>query len=657
MKTKIIIIISLIVFLFSCNEDTPNVELPKSHYLFGKVQKGPFRTGSGIIVSELDSLLKPTGISYSSSTTDNLGNYELSDIKLISDYVEVNADGFYYNENTGLVSTERIRLKAIANIADSSLVNINVFTTLSYERIKYLVQKEQKSFKTAKTQAQQEILEIFDLENVEQLSSEFLNIEQTGKMNSLLLAISSIVQGEQNVAQLSELMASFALDIKEDGKLDTKGIQQLLITNAQECKIDFIHKNLSVVYPSIQFTGFDQSIAEFINETTFEPLITTSTYAIQGFVQKGPYRSGSIITVTELDSLLKPTGLNYTSTVSDNFGKFEVPDVKLKSDYVELMAEGFYYHENFNIVTWEKLVLKAIVNIADSSSVNVNILTHLIANRIKYLVQTEGKSYKQAKQQAQNELLKVFHLEEEVSTNYEFIDFTKTGELNSKLFAIAMIVQGHKNVVPLTEFITAFAIDFKTDGQINDKNIQQHLITSAQWCNVGEIRKNIMKLYKMTTFNNFQQYVTTFIEKSSWEPFLTLKFNKETPQGINLLGLPDNTTLSTSQTYCLNQNIALNSMNQSLAITILEEKGSGNVTYTENDLTYWDYDKDYGSNESGTLVHGISIRAWTTNKYADTPLLLNFKETGRIKLTLHLEDQINLPDNGGYHVIVKYFNW
>ena len=60
------------------------------------------------------------------------------------------------------------------------------------------------------------------------------------------------------------------------------------------------------------------------------------------------------------------------------------------------------------------LVLRALVDLSDKSTVNVNILTHLKYPRIKKLIEL-GKSFKDANTQAQTELLKLFGLQKYAS--------------------------------------------------------------------------------------------------------------------------------------------------------------------------------------------------------------------------------------------------
>ena len=58
----------------------------------------------------------------------------------------------------------------------------------------------------------------------------------------------------------------------------------------------------------------------FISSCEREGNKPLQNFEIKGFAQKGPYRSGTNITVIELKDNLQPTGLNYYTTVTDNFG-------------------------------------------------------------------------------------------------------------------------------------------------------------------------------------------------------------------------------------------------------------------------------------------------------------------------------------------------
>ncbi len=76
-------------------EGDPIVEKEK---LSGYVQKGPFNSGTNITISELNKDLSQTGRTYTTQTTTNSGNFELSKLELVSGFVSFRSDGFYFNE-------------------------------------------------------------------------------------------------------------------------------------------------------------------------------------------------------------------------------------------------------------------------------------------------------------------------------------------------------------------------------------------------------------------------------------------------------------------------------------------------------------------------------------------------------------------------------
>ena len=65
---------------------------------------------------------------------------------------------------------------------------------------------------------------------------------------------------------------------------------------------------------------------------------------INGLIQKGPFISGSNITIQELNEQLVPLGTTYSTQTTDDFGHYD-PGNKFASAYVEVIATGFYFNE------------------------------------------------------------------------------------------------------------------------------------------------------------------------------------------------------------------------------------------------------------------------------------------------------------------------
>ena len=248
------------IFLFGCQDDEQVTQSEQSVSIAGYVQKGPFINGTAITVSELDQKLVATGKNFTTQIIDNKGSFSLKDVKLQSDFVQLIAEGFYFDEVHGEKSAAQLTLFALADVSDASSVNVNLLSHLEKDRVIYLMQEEEKSFATAKQQAQREILTIFGIEKADMMASELLDISQDGEDNAILLAISAILQGNNSVAELSELLADIITDIREDGVLDSESTREKIRANAIALKLTDIRQHLEVRYEEL---GVDAIIPNF----------------------------------------------------------------------------------------------------------------------------------------------------------------------------------------------------------------------------------------------------------------------------------------------------------------------------------------------------------------------------------------------------------
>ena len=77
----------------------------------GKVQKGPYVQGTEITVRELDSSMIPTGNTFTGTIDDNTGSFSIKGT-LANKIAELAADGYYFNEVSGSLSTAKLSLQA-----------------------------------------------------------------------------------------------------------------------------------------------------------------------------------------------------------------------------------------------------------------------------------------------------------------------------------------------------------------------------------------------------------------------------------------------------------------------------------------------------------------------------------------------------------------
>lgn len=191
----------------------------------GVSQKGPFVKGSSVHLYGLNPrTLAQTGSVFMGKVNSDKGDFSFSDVNLKSQYVLLEAEGFYRNEITGEKSNAPITLLAVSDLSKRETVNINLLTNISFDRVLYLV-KNGMSVAQAKKQAEEEVLKAFYMDNV-QADFEDLNIFNEEEGDAALLGISILLQQgcnqiamlqSRSEADLVALMSDISLDLEKDG--------------------------------------------------------------------------------------------------------------------------------------------------------------------------------------------------------------------------------------------------------------------------------------------------------------------------------------------------------------------------------------------------------------------------------------------------------
>ena len=220
----------------------------------GLVQKGPFVTGTSVQVQELDNRLNPTGTSFETQINDDFGSFTLSS-KIASGYIEIVADGQYFNEILNEVTDARIRLRNIAKVAENQTVNINILTTLQTPRLRKLV-ADGVSFDNAVVQSRKEVLKAFNI-TADAQAFDRMSIVGAGADNAILLAVSAIMQQGRNAGELTELVAKVANDISDNGTLDTQSLKSAILASSSSVDPIEVRRNLIERYKSLGHSGVE----------------------------------------------------------------------------------------------------------------------------------------------------------------------------------------------------------------------------------------------------------------------------------------------------------------------------------------------------------------------------------------------------------------
>jgi uncharacterized protein (TIGR02145 family) len=262
------LILIAILFIISCDQDKivhddSGITIQREQ-ITGFVQKGPFINGTSISMYELNSSMEQTGRAFNTQIHNNQGSFEVNNVELSSPYIELSANGYYYNEISGQVTQSTINLLALSDISDKSTINVNILTHLEKRRVEYLI-AQGNSFPEAKKIAQAEVLAIFGIEKSDIASSESLDISIENEDNAILIAISVILQGNRTPGQLTELLANITTDIRDDGILNNQDIHEGLRNSSVNLNLEEIRTNLENRYQELEIGASIPEYEDYVN--------------------------------------------------------------------------------------------------------------------------------------------------------------------------------------------------------------------------------------------------------------------------------------------------------------------------------------------------------------------------------------------------------
>jgi tetratricopeptide (TPR) repeat protein len=270
MNKAISIFLSAII-LMACSksdEDVPSGDEDNrivKTTITGKIEKGPFLTGSKITLYELEKELKQTGKNiFKTETTNDNGDFVFdSKMELLSQFVELEISGYFFNEVTGIRSSSQITLNVLADVSGKDKVNVNILTHLVYKRIKNLI-SEGLSFPVAQKQAHKELLNVFYIAN-EVKNSDDIGLTDGNDDAAVLLAISAILLHDKREAEFSEFIAKLSNDFADDGTISDSDLMGKIHLGQQNVNSIKVMDNLKSYFSEQGKTIEVQNIRKFID--------------------------------------------------------------------------------------------------------------------------------------------------------------------------------------------------------------------------------------------------------------------------------------------------------------------------------------------------------------------------------------------------------
>ena len=236
---------------------------------------------------------------------------------------------------------------------------------------------------------------------------------------------------------------------------------------------------------------------------------------VAGVAQKGPFVKGSAVTVQGVDcKTMKLTGEKFESKVKNDKGEFVVDNVNLSSTCAEFVVSGYYMNELTGKKSAKKLTLHALTDLKDRKNVNINVLTNLEFERVMGLVTELEKSFAEAKEQAEKEVLASFNIKGDFDEAEDLNAFEK-GDGNAALLAVSVLTLANANDAEVSGRLEEYSAAIAKNGTLDDSaktELADWVSSAASSGKLDTIRENIESWGYADSVPAFETYVKEFAE-------------------------------------------------------------------------------------------------------------------------------------------------
>lgn len=247
------------------------------------------------------------------------------------------------------------------------------------------------------------------------------------------------------------------------------------------------------------------------------PTIKVESVTVTGFAHKGPFASGTSVTLFGLNRRFEKTKTRFTTRIENDRGAFTIENVSLESQYALVQVYGFFKSEvSGQKTSGTRTKLSAIVDLSAGGivNVNVNLFTDLEYARVKQLVKRGKFNVPAAKARATKEILSFFGVNAADKPTATDIALSKADESAKALYIASVLFLGDLEMGSLWYRLEGMEKRFALKGNLDSAQFRAEL---ADWAcradsldGYASIRENIESMNLANAVPDFETFIRNF---------------------------------------------------------------------------------------------------------------------------------------------------
>lgn len=246
--------IAICATLCSCYGNSDEDSTTTTYDVNGLIEIGPFAKGTTVTLQPLSDDLSDTGVSLSTTVSDNAGTFSFTSLEIDAGYAKITVRGNYYNMFTDSVTKSTVSMKAVSYLSGNTTINANFVTDLIAGRVATLMSAG-KTYYFATQEARTELMTIFGLQRYSSTDFTKVSISTGSEDAAALIAITALIEYNRTDLQVIEYLSKLNYEFAPNGTFSTSTMEQIKSDRTNlKSQLTTIAQNLVKRYKTVNKT-------------------------------------------------------------------------------------------------------------------------------------------------------------------------------------------------------------------------------------------------------------------------------------------------------------------------------------------------------------------------------------------------------------------